>query len=49
MFFLCYLHGAVMHEESLDTQRILCEQQKDEFCTKKETSNYSGKREFFLD
>ena len=28
--------GAVMHEDSLDKERILCEQQKDEFCTKQE-------------
>ena len=38
-----------MQEEGLDKERILCEQQKDEFCTKQEPSTYLGKREFFLD
>jgi len=41
--------GAVMHEDSLDKERILCEQQKDEFCTKQELGTYSSKRQFFLD
>ena len=40
--------GAVIHEDSLDKERILCEQQ-DEFCTKQEPGTYSSKREFFLD
>jgi len=41
--------GAVMHEDSLDKERILCEQQKDEFCTKQEPGTFSSKRELFLD
>jgi len=41
--------GALMHEDSLDKERILREQQKDEFCTKQESGTYSSKREFFLD
>ena len=41
--------GAVMREDSLDKERILCEQQKDEFSTKQEPGTYSSKRELFLD
>ena len=41
--------GTVMHEDSLDRERILIEQQKDEFCTKQEPGTYSSKRKFFLD
>jgi len=41
--------GAVMPEDSLDKERILIEQQNDEFCTKQEPGTYSSKREFFLD
>jgi len=41
--------GAVMNENSLDKERFLSEQQKDEFCTKQEPETYSSKREFFLD
>jgi len=41
--------GAVMQEDSLDKERILSEQRKDEFCTKQESGTYFSKREFFLD
>jgi len=47
--FLSRHVGVVMHEDSLDKERILCEQQKDEFCTKQELGTYSSKRQFFLD
>jgi len=41
--------GAVMHEDNLDKESIICEQQKDEFCTKHESGTYFSKRKFFLD
>ena len=41
--------GAVMHEDSLDKERIFSEQQKDEFWTEQEPGTYPSKREFFLD
>jgi len=41
--------GAVMNGNILDKERILSEQQKDEFCTKQEPGTYSSKRQFFLD
>jgi len=41
--------GAVMQGDSLDKERIRCEQQKDEFCTKQELGTYASKRQFFLD
>jgi len=41
--------GAVLHEDSLDKERILSEQQKEELCTTQEPGTYSSKREFFLD
>ena len=41
--------GAVMNGNSLDKERILSEQQKDEFCTKQEPGTYYSKRQFFLD
>jgi hypothetical protein len=41
--------GAIVYEGSPDKERILREQQMDEFYKKQEPRTYSSRREFFLD
>jgi len=41
--------GSVSHENTLDRENILREQEKDSFCSKQSRGSYRSRKEFFLD
>ena len=41
--------GSVAHENTLDGENILREQEKDSFCSKQSPESYRSRKEVFLD